>query len=203
MFTFFLCLLKIVGTMSILDKLADDFALPSSVDAEYLPFDAVSNTFDLKAARLHFELAVSKQNHSDHAEDVQKCQQSTEMDLEECLEEDPHLENVSEESENSDCAVVSSLTSVTLENERRRFDNKDKSFGTYLIQFLMNYPIYMSQTVKNDIWNLLTVRATVAVEQGNECLTKCLLDMGLDVNCRRVWSYSAQHCCTLSEHFVV
>ena len=23
-----------------------------------------------------------------------------------------------------------------------------------------------------------------AVEQGNECLTKCLLDMGLDVNCK-------------------
>ena len=73
--------------MSILDKLADDFALPSSVDAEYLLFDTVSNTFDLKSARLHFELVVSKQNHSDHVEDVQKCLQSTEMDLEECLEE--------------------------------------------------------------------------------------------------------------------
>ena len=50
------------------------------------------------------------------------------MDLEECLEEDPHLENVSEESENSDCVVISFLTLVTLENERRRFDKEDKSF---------------------------------------------------------------------------
>ena len=82
----------------------------SSVDAEYLSFDTVSNMFELKSARLHYELVVSKQNHSDHAEDNQKCLQSTEMYLEECLEEDPYLENVCEESENSDCTVVSSLT---------------------------------------------------------------------------------------------
>ena len=183
--------------MSILDKLADDFALPSSVNAEYLPFDTVSNTFDLKSARLHFELVVSKQNHSDPVEDVQKCLQSTEMDLEECLEEDPHLENVSEESENSDCAVVSSLTSVTLENERRRFDKEDKSFWDIFHTISVELSdIYESNSEERYLEFVNSSsnkkRATVcdhlgrfplhvAVEQGNECLIKCLLiiDMGL------------------------
>ena len=117
----------IVGTMGILDKPADDFALPSIISTEYLPFDTVSKAFDLKSARSHFELVVSKQNNSDQGKEVQKCLQSTEIDLEESYE-DGHLENVSEESEDSDYVILSSLTSVTPENERRRFDKKDKSF---------------------------------------------------------------------------
>ena len=122
------------------------------------------------------------------------------MDLEECLEEDPHLENVSEESENSDCVVISSLTLVTLENERRRFDKEDKSFwdifNTVSVELsdiyesnseeryleFVNSPSNKKRAAVCD--HLGRSLLHVAVEQGNECLTKCLLDMGLDVNCR-------------------
>ena len=129
-----------------------------------------------------------------------KCLQSTEMDLEECLQEDPQLENVSEESENSDRAVVSSLTSVTLENERRCFDKEDKSFWDIFNTISVELSdIYESNSEEqylefvNSSSNKKRAAVCdylggsllyVAVEQGNECLTKCLLDMGLDVNCR-------------------
>lgn len=85
----------IVGTMSILDKLAADFSLPNEKNnQEYLPFDSVSGTFDVKSARSHFELLISKHNHLSHMSDLEGQLHSRERGLEGCAEED--FENVGE-----------------------------------------------------------------------------------------------------------
>jgi hypothetical protein len=187
----------IVGTMGILDKLAEDFSLPNRNDREYLPFDTLSKTFDLKSARSHFELLVSKRNNLGHIEDMEKLLNSKEMDLEGHVDEDV---DANEDLEDRDDSSVSSVTSITLESERRRFDNEDKSFWDTFNSFSMQLSeIHESNSEERyvEFVNSLTNKkcATVldhlersllhvAVEQRNESLSKCLVDMGLDVNCR-------------------
>ena len=50
--------------MSILDQLATDFSLPNNKKGtEYVPFDALSKTWDIKMGRNHYELILSQHNH--------------------------------------------------------------------------------------------------------------------------------------------
>lgn len=90
--------------------------------------------------------------------------------------------------------------STTLENERRRFETEDKhfwdvfnSFSSQLsdisgsnnedsyLEFVNNVTNKQTATVHDHSGRFLL---HVAVEQGNESLTKCLVYMGLDVNSR-------------------
>ena len=93
-----------------------------------------------------------------------------------------------------------SSSSTTLESERRRFEADDKPFWevynlvssklsdilstnseeSYL-NFVSNPDNKEKVTVKDHLRRSLL---HVAVEQGNENFAKCLVDMGLDVNCR-------------------
>ena len=111
----------IVGTMAILDQLASDFSLPNKKKCnEYVPFDVVSKTWDIKMARNHYELILSQQNHKKYMELLQNQLHAKDQEAT-CTNE-----NVLDEDSQVESAGIP--VSTTLESERRQFDSEDTQF---------------------------------------------------------------------------
>ena len=111
----------IVGTMAILDQLASDFSLLNRKKCnEYVPFDIVSKTWDIKMARNLYELILSQQNHK-------KCMELLQNQLHAKYQEATCTnENVLDEDSQVEFAGIP--VSTTLESERRQFGSEDKQF---------------------------------------------------------------------------
>ena len=89
----------IVGTMSILDQLASDFSLPNEKKGpEYLPFDSVSETFDVQSARSHFELLISQHNHQSCMGDLERQLRRREREFDGDVDVDSDIEDSQRES---------------------------------------------------------------------------------------------------------
>ena len=117
----------VLGTMSILDNLADLFDLPQETKAaEYLPFDTVKGTFDAVAARTHFELLLSQRNHVKYMKGTEIQMRSNDKGLEGLTEEEVEHTDKSGEDEDGEVLGTSSLQTVTLQHERQRFESEDK-----------------------------------------------------------------------------
>ena len=75
--------------MSILDQLAIDFSFPNEKKGpEYLPFDSVSGTFDVRSARSHFELLISQHNHQSNMGELERQLRSREREIDGATDEE-------------------------------------------------------------------------------------------------------------------
>jgi len=177
----------IIGTMSILDKLASDFSLPNEKKgAEYLPFDSVSGTFDFHSARSHYELLINQHNHQSNMGELERQLRSRERALDGVT--DKELEENSREEDGHQSS------------ERRHFESEDNTFWEVFnsmsaplsdiisssseesyLNFVSNLDHREKVTVKDHLRRSLL---HVAVEQAQENFAKCLVDMGLEVNYR-------------------
>ena len=117
----------IFGTMTILNDFSKQFNLPSQTKAEYLPFDLVTGNFNIVSARNPFELLLSQQNHVQRRKNNERQLRSTEKSLEEVTDifSDDECDSESERLDEEDGV---GFDSVTIENERRRFEKLDQSF---------------------------------------------------------------------------
>ena len=111
----------IFGTISILNSLSTQFNLPSDTkNTEHIPFDCVNGNFDISSARSHFELILSQRNHAETMKNREMQMRSSDKSVEQETEVD--LRSASEFDEED-----TGIESVTLENERRRFEKEEKN----------------------------------------------------------------------------
>lgn len=182
----------IVGTMSILDQLATDFSLPNNKKGtEYVPFDSLSKTWDIKLARSHYELILSQRNHKKSMRlfENQLCSQDKELTS--------RSEHDSDEDNLSVPEFADIAASTTLESERRHFESEDKPFwDTYNLfcsklvgisaeNSVESYLHFVNGCNKADLAvrdHLGRTLLHAAVELGQENLLKCLVDMGININ---------------------
>ena len=109
--------------MSILDQLAIDFSLPNNKKGtEYVPFDSLSKTWDIKMARNHYELILSQHNHKKYMELLQNQLYARDKEVA-CTSQNDLDEDNTSQPESADIPVP-----TTLESERRQFESEDKPF---------------------------------------------------------------------------
>lgn len=189
----------VLGTMSILDDLSKLFNLPQEKSkADYLPFDYVSGNFDAVSGRSHFELLPSQQSHVKYMKNIEVEMRSSEKTMEDFTGiEVSHDENDNDDEKPEE---YSHSEAITLERERRRFENEDKPFWesyNLLNQELLNVTLTNSEesyiksveNMKNRKAAALTdhLKRTmlhVAVEKNHDSFAKYLVDLGLNVNAR-------------------
>ena len=116
----------VLGTISIVDDLSKLFNLPQDKSkADYLPFDYVSGIFDAVSGRSNFEL-LSQQSHVKYMKNIEVEMRSSEKTMEDFTGiEVSHDENDNDDKKTEE---YSHSEAITLERERRRFENEDKPF---------------------------------------------------------------------------
>ena len=189
----------VFGTMTILNDFSKQFNLPSQTKAEYLPFDLFTGNFNIVSARNHFELLLSQQNHVQRRKNNELQLRSTEKSLEEVTDifSDDECDSESERLDEGDGI---GFDSVTIENERRRFEKLDQSFWDVYNMIQQEVNIVLSRNSEEEyissVNNPKTKRSVairdhlqrsvlhVAVEQTEVSLVKFLINIGLDVNAR-------------------
>ena len=190
----------VFGTMSILNDFSKQFNLPNQTKAEYLPFDRVTGNFNIVSARNHFELLLSQQNHVQRRKSTERQLHSTEKSLEHAPVDIFSEDESESESERLDEGEGTGLDSVTIENERRRFENSDQSFWDVYNMIQQGVTNVLSRNSEeayiNSVNNPKTKRSVavrdhlqrsvlhVAVERAEVSLVKFLVNIGVDVNAR-------------------
>jgi hypothetical protein len=178
--------------MSILDQLAIDFSLPNNKKGtEYVPFDALSKTWDIKMARNHYELILSQRNHKKYMELLQNQLYARDKEVA-CTSQNDLDEDKTSQPESADIPVP-----TTLESERRQFESEDKPFWDIYNVFCSNllnisatnseerYLHFIDSCNKYDLdvrdhLGRTLLHASVEFEEEN--LVKCLVDMGIALN---------------------
>ena len=194
----------ILGTMSILDKLTDQFKLPNEKkDAQYVPFDSVDGNFDVATARSHFELLLSQRVHATNTQETVSQIRAREKAFDDVTERvvDGNPESrVGDEEDDQDGLAAHRTESTTLATEKQRFEVEDKAFWDVyatLSQKQLNANATNSeesyiQTINNEI-NRTSALAKdrlqrsllhVAIERNHNTFAKFLGDLGVNVNCR-------------------
>ncbi len=187
----------VYGTMSILNNFSEQFQLPSRTNAEYLPFDCITGNFNVVSARSHFELLLSQQNHLESRKKAELQLRSREKSLEQVSDIFPVDECDSDQSDDEECVRSNS---ITIENERRRFEKKDKSFWDVYNTIQQELTSVLSKNSEeayiSSVNNAMTIKSAaiqdhfnrtvlhVAVERSEVSLVKFLINIGLDVNAR-------------------
>ena len=190
----------ILGTMSILDNLSKTFNLPNNKEGEeYVPFDSATGLFDITCARAHFELLLSRKNYDRNAKETMTQMRTRDKAID--VSSGMDAEEEDEEDEDHETPIgLNSMEAITIENEKRRFENEDRSFWdayNYVVQQQINAvssnseELYLSSVksvgVKEKAFvkdHLKRTLLHVAVEQNNKVLTTYLVDVGLNVNDR-------------------
>ena len=191
----------ILGTTSILDKLSKDFSVPEGKkDAECLPFNYVTSNFDVISSRAHFELLLSQKGHKQNMKQTESQMQSTKKTF--GLTEDDSDNDFSFDSdeENTQSITTSSKDTVTLEQERNRFQNEDKPFWEAYnglmhemlsVNAANSEESYMMSISSCENRKLTTIKDLlkrsllhVAVEQDHQNFVKYLVELSMDINCR-------------------
>ena len=191
----------ILGTISILDNLSKTFNFPNEKKGdEYVPFDSATGLFDITRARTHFELALSQKNYERHAQVTvtQIRARDKAIDANSSIDvEENEYEQDDDDNDIPGAGRSSVMEAVTLENEKRRFENEDKSFWdayNYVVQHEIHATrsdseeIYLNSVQNADVKEKVFVRdhlnrtlLHVEVEQ-NKVLATYLVDIGLNVN---------------------
>ena len=194
----------ILGTMSILDNLSKTFNLPNEKKGEeYVPFDSTTGLFDITRARAHFELALSQKNYERHAQETVTQIRARDKAIDVSSSVDAEENEYEEEDQDHDLPGAGRsnvMEAITLENEKRRFENEDKSFWdaySYVVQHQINATrsnseeAYLNSVQNADVKEKAFFRdhlnrtlLHVAVEQNNKVLATYLVDVGLNVNDR-------------------
>ncbi len=194
----------ILGTMSILDKLTDQFKLPSEKkDAQYVPFDSVNNNFDVVTARSHFELLLSQRVHATSIQETVSQIRAREKafdDVTECAIDGDPENRIGDEEDEQEGLAAHRTESTTLATEKRRFELEDKAFWDVyatLLQKQLNANATNSEesyilTINNETNRTLALTKDhlqrsllhVAIERKHDTFAKFLVDLGLNVNDR-------------------
>ena len=188
----------ILGTMSILDKLSQDFSLPEGKkDAECLPFNYVTSNFDVISSRAHFKLLLSQKGHKQ----TESQMRSTKKTFDGLTEDDSDNDfSFDSDKENAQSITTSSKDTVTLERERNRFQNEDKLFWEAYnglmhemlsVNAANSEECYMMSISSLKNRKLRTIKDHlkrslfhVAVEQDHQNFVKYLVELGMDINCQ-------------------
>ncbi len=134
----------IAETSSILKEFETDFELHSSLqNPEFLPYDTLTKSFDVNTARSRYECMNTQSKHicnmnnfennlrnkEKHLDgvvfsDLSDIGQSTDM----TNEDDDHFDGEQSQQTDENASTVTNNTNRTLESERRRFRNEERSF---------------------------------------------------------------------------
>ncbi len=149
------------------------------------------------SARSHFELLLSQQNHLESRKKAELQLRSREKSLEQVSDIFPVDECDSDQSDDEECVRSDS---ITIENERRCFEKKDKSFWDVYNTIQQELTSVLSKNSEeayiSSVNNPMTIKSAaiqdhfnrtvlhVAVERSEVSLVKFLINIGLDVNAR-------------------